>query len=170
MSQDSEDHEDRDSLHRDGRCDVVVEIPRGSRNKYEAADDGTIWFDRRLGGPAGFPGDYGYVVAAQGEDGDALDALVLLDEATFPGVRVRCRVVGAYLLEVGDILETKLIAVPERDHHSDHVRDLADLPTPFLEELDSFFEAYRMLESVGVSVRERQDRATAVAMLVGDDS
>jgi inorganic pyrophosphatase len=167
MSQDSEDSY---SLHRDGRCDVVVEIPRGSRNKYEAAEDGTIWFDRRLGGPAGFPGDYGYVVDALGEDGDALDALVLLDEATFPGVRVRCRVVGAYLLEVGDLLETKLIVVPERDHHSDHLQDLDDLPSAFLEELDSFFEAYRMLEPVGVSVRERQDRAAAVATLVGSDS
>jgi inorganic pyrophosphatase len=166
----SQDAADRDSLHRDGLCDVVVEIPRGSRNKYEEADDGTIWFDRRLGGPAGFPGDYGYVVGALGEDGDALDALVLLDEATFPGVHVRCRVVGAYLLAVGDMLETKLIAVPERDHHSDHLKDLADLPPAFLEELDSFFEAYRMLEPVSVSVRERQDRASALRVLVGSDS
>ena len=63
--------------------DVVVEIPRGSRNKYEEADDGTMWFDRRLGGPTGFPGDYGYVLGLDGEDGDALDALVLLEEPTF---------------------------------------------------------------------------------------
>lgn len=161
------DDTDRAALHQDGFCDVVVEIPRGSRNKYEATDDGVIWFDRRLGGPAGFPGDYGYVIGADGEDGDALDALVLLEEATFPGVHMRCRVIGAYLLEVGGETETKLIVVPDKDHHADHLRDLGDLPTAFLDELDAFFAAYRMLESKGVEVRERQGRDTAVAMLTG---
>ena len=87
--------DDRRERHQQGKCDVVVEIPRGSRNKYEASEDGTIWFDRRLGGPAGFPGDYGYIIGAEGEDGDALDALVLIDEPTFPGVHVPCRTVGA---------------------------------------------------------------------------
>ena len=154
-------------MHRGGRCDVVVEIPRGSRNKYEASEGGEIWFDRRLGGPAGFPGDYGYVIGAEGEDGDALDALVLLEEATFPGVHMRCRVIGAYLLEVGGEKETKLIVVPEADHHADHLRDLGDLPAAFLEELDAFFTAYRMLESAGVEVRERQGHDAAVAVLVG---
>ena len=77
--------EDETHSSRDGarpeypeRVEIVVEIPRGSRNKYEASEDGTIWFDRRLGGPAGFPGDYGYIIGAEGEDGDALDALVLI--------------------------------------------------------------------------------------------
>ncbi len=139
--------------------DVVVEIPRGSRNKYEEADDGTMWFDRRLGGPAGFPGDYGYVDGVHGEDGDALDALVLLEEPTFPGIHIRCRVLGSYLLAVGDLEETKLICVPEHDHHQDHLQDLGDLPANFLAELDAFFEAYRMLEEKGVEVRERRTLA-----------
>ncbi|QZY27702.1 inorganic diphosphatase [Nocardioides coralli] len=154
--------------HRSGSCDVVVEIPRGSRNKYEASDDGTIWFDRRLGGPAGFPGDYGYVIGADGEDGDALDALVLIDEPTFPGVHMPCRVIGGYRLQVGEIVETKLVAVPERDHHGDHLRDLADLPPAFVEELDAFFTAYRMLEGPTVEVLEHLDRDGAVeALLAG---
>ncbi|MBD8868876.1 inorganic diphosphatase [Nocardioides donggukensis] len=157
---------DRSELHADGRCDVVVEIPRGSRNKYEASDDGEIWFDRRLGGPAGFPGDYGYVIGADGEDGDALDALVLIDEATFPGVHVRCRVIGSYLLRVGDVDETKLIAVPEADHHADHITDLLEMPEAFLEELGAFFHAYRMLESKSVEVLERHGRDAAVRTLV----
>ena len=161
----SEDWTDRSAMHADGVCDVVVEIPRGSQNKYEIDDDGVMWFDRRLGGPAGFPGEYGYVVDAEGEDGDALDALVLIDEATFPGIRMRCRVLGSYLLQVGDIEETKLIAVPLHDHHSDHLSDLRDLPAAFLDELDAFFEAYRMLESVEVSVLEHQDRETTLAVL-----
>ncbi len=161
-----ETHDDRQGRHRDGLCDVVVEIPRGSRNKYEAGGDGTIWFDRRLGGPAGFPGDYGYVIGADGEDGDALDALVLIDEATFPGVHLPCRVIGGYVLQVGDLDETKLLTVPERDHHGDHLTDLDDLPSAFLEELDAFFTAYRMLESPEVTVLRHLDRATAVAALV----
>lgn len=102
---------------------------------------------------------------ADGEDGDALDALVLLDEGTFPGIRMRCRVLGSFLLQVGDIEETKLIAVPLHDHHADHVRDLDDLPEAFLDELDAFFEAYRMLESKSVSVLEHQDRATTLGLL-----
>ncbi len=159
--------DDRQARHRKGQCDVVVEIPRGSRNKYEASEDGIIWFDRRLGGPAGFPGDYGYVIGADGEDGDALDALVLIDEATFPGVHVPCRVIGAYLLKVGDIEETKLLAVPERDHHHDHLEDIADLPPKFLEELDAFFTAYRMLEDPEVEVLEHLDRAAGIRALGG---
>lgn len=145
--------------------DVVVEIPRGSRNKYEEADDGTMWFDRRLGGPTGFPGDYGYVVGLEGEDGDALDALVLLEEPTFPGIHIRCRVIGSYLLGVGEIQETKLICVPQQDHHQDHLRDLDDLPPNFLEELDAFFETYRMLEAKGVSVQSRHNLADTRGVL-----
>ena len=159
--------DDRRERHRQGKCDVVVEIPRGSRNKYEASEDGTIWFDRRLGGPAGFPGDYGYIIGAEGEDGDALDALVLIDEPTFPGVHVPCRTIGAYVLKVGDIEETKLLAVPERDHHYDHLEDIGDFPETFLEELDAFFTAYRMLEDTTVEVLEHLDRAAAIRALTG---
>lgn len=135
------------------------------RNKYEQDEAGRIWFDRRLGGPVGFPGDYGFVVGVEGEDGDAMDALVLLDEATFPGVHVQCRVVGALVVKAGERQETKLICVPEHDHHQDHVVDLADLPDNFLQELDAFFHTYRMLESGLVEVLEHQPRASAVAGL-----
>ncbi|GAB3117886.1 inorganic diphosphatase [Janibacter alkaliphilus] len=152
-------------MHADGVCDVVVEIPRGSRNKYEVNDDGEMWFDRRLGGPAGFPGDYGYVIGAEGEDGDGLDALVLIDEPTYPGIYIRTRVVAAFLLKVGEIEETKLICVPRNSHYVDHLGDLGDLAPAFVEELDSFFAAYRMLEEVGVEVLEHQDRETAIATL-----
>jgi len=147
--------------------EVVVEIPRGSRNKYEQVEDGTIWFDRRLGGPAAFPGDYGYVVGVNGEDGDAVDGLVLLEEGTFPGVHMKCRVIGSYLLQVGDIKETKLICLPVRDHHQDHLRDLDDLSDNFREELGAFFEAYRMLEPDEVAVLEQRDLAATRTHLDG---
>ncbi len=149
--------------------EVVVEIPRGSRNKYEQSEDGVIWFDRRLGGPVGFPGDYGYVVGLKGEDGDALDALVLLDEPTFPGVHITCRVLGSYLFQVGEIRETKLICVPASDRSQEHVRDLEDLPGAALEELDAFFEAYRMLEEKQVSVLEHRGRDRTLELVRGMD-
>ena len=151
--------------NRERTVEVVVEIPRGSRNKYEESDQGVIWFDRRLGGPVGFPGDYGYVVGFRGEDGDALDALVLLDEATFPGVHIECRVLGSYLFKVGDEKETKLICVPTTDHHQDHLRDLDDLPDNALRELDAFFEAYRMLEGKEVTVLEHRHRDRTLELM-----
>ena len=149
-----------------GYCEVVVEIPRGSQNKYEEADDGILWFDRRLGGPAAFPGDYGYVVGSRGEDGDALDALVLLDEGTFPGIHIICRAIGAFRLTVGDIEETKLICVPDSDHHQDHLTTLEDLPSNFREELDTFFESYRMLEAHEVHVLGHHGRDYAIEALL----
>lgn len=145
-------------MHAEGLVEVVVEIPRGGRNKYEQDDDGVMWLDRRIGGPAGFPGEYGYVVGIEAEDGDALDALVLSDEATYPGVHLVARVLGAFELQIGEETETKLLCVPERDHHQDHLRSLVDLPDQALEELDSFFIAYRMMEPGEIRVTDHLDR------------
>ncbi|QBR91222.1 inorganic diphosphatase [Nocardioides euryhalodurans] len=152
------DTRSRTDLHADGLVEVVVEIPRGGRNKYEQDDDGVIWFDRRIGGPAGFPGEYGYVVGIDAEDGDALDALVLCDEATYPGVHMIARVLGGFELRIGEDTETKILSVPESDHHQDHLRTLSDLPDNALEELDSFFVAYRMLEPGEMEVLRHLER------------
>ncbi len=157
----------RSQLHSEGLVEVVIEIPRGSRNKYEQDDDGVIWFDRRIGGPAGFPGEYGFVVGIDGEDGDALDALVLSDESTYPGVHIISRVLGAFVLSIGASTETKLLCVPERDHHQDHLNKLTDLPDHALEELDSFFVAYRMLEPGEMEVVDHLDRDSVVDRWLG---
>ncbi|WP_432477809.1 inorganic diphosphatase [Nocardioides sp. GXQ0305] len=152
----------RSELHAEGLVEVVVEIPRGGRNKFEQDDDGVIWFDRRVGGPAGFPGEYGYVVGIEAEDGDALDALVLCDEPTYPGVHMIARVLGAFVIRSGEETETKLLCVPDQDHHQDHLRGLTDLPTNALDELDAFFAAYRMLEPGKCEVVDHLDRDAAV--------
>ena len=157
----------RDELHAEGLVEVVVEIPRGGRNKYEQDDDGAIWFDRRIGGPAGFPGEYGYVVGIDAEDEDALDALVLCDEPTYPGVHMIARVLGAFVLRIGGDVETKLLCVPEADHHQDHLRGLGDLPDNALEELDAFFVSYRMLEPGEVEVVDHLDRDTVMTRWLG---
>lgn len=80
----------------DDIVEVVVETPRNSRNVYEADDHGRVRFDRRLPGSFAYPADYGYIVGATGSDGEPLDALVLMLEPTYPGVRVRARVVGVF--------------------------------------------------------------------------
>ena len=99
--------------------------------------------------------------------GDVLDALVLMPEATFPGVHMIARVIGAFLLSIGERRETKLICVAVNDSSSDHLKDLGDLPSAQVDELVAFFEAYRMLEPGTIEVLERQGRDQALTMVPG---
>jgi inorganic pyrophosphatase len=131
----------------DGAIDVVVEIPRGSRNKYEMDKErGVIRLDRRLFSATVYPADYGYVPDTLAEDGDPLDALVLLDDPTFPGCWVTCRPVAVLWMEDDKGPDAKLICVPMSDVRWDKVADLADVPTQLLDEVRHFFEVYKMLE------------------------
>ena len=147
--------------------DVVVEIPRGSRNKYEYDEDqGVMRFDRRLLGAIGFPADYGYVPDTIGTDGDPLDALVLLDEPTFPGIWVRSRPIGVAWIDGAAGREAKLLCVPEGEPAYDGVRDLADLPPHLSDEISQFFGVYTGLDDGPRSTAEGQDgREAAVRVL-----
>ena len=96
--------------------DVVVEIPRGSRNKYEMDKErGVIRLDRRLFSATFYPADYGYIPDTLGEDGDPLDALVLLDDPTFPGCWVSARPVGVFWMADDKGPDAKIICVPAGD-------------------------------------------------------
>ena len=147
--------------------DVVVEIPRGSRNKYEYDEErGVMRFDRRLLGAIGFPADYGFVPDTIGTDGDALDALVLLDEPTYPGVWVASRPVGVSWIGTSDGKEAKLLCVPEGEPAYADVHDLEDLPTHLREEIKHFFAVYQQLDEHGSSSNEGQDgREVALRVL-----
>jgi inorganic pyrophosphatase len=93
--------------------DVVVEIPRGQRNKYEVdAATGRIWLDRTLFTATRYPADYGYIDGTLGEDGDPLDALVLLEEPTFPGCMVRCRPIAIFYMTDEEGPDAKVISAP----------------------------------------------------------
>ena len=128
--------------------DVVVEIPRGSRNKYEYDEErGVMRFDRRLVGAIAFPADYGFVPETIGADGDALDAVVLLDEPTYPGVWVTCRVVGVSWIGTDEGREAKLLCVPEGEPAYDEVHDLTDLPVHLRREVGQFFDVYKSLDA-----------------------
>jgi inorganic pyrophosphatase len=150
----------------DSIVEVVVEIPRDSRNVYEVDDQGRIRFDRRLPGSFAYPADYGYVVGATGSDGEPLDALVLMPEPTYPGVRVRARVVGVFWIRTGHGREAKLVCVPDGDPAYDAVLDLAELPAHQLREISHFFDIYRDLDPGKDVSSDGQDGAAAAIQLV----
>ena len=127
--------------------DVVVEIPRGSRNKYELDHaTGHIHLDRRLFSATVYPADYGFIPDTLGEDGDPLDALVLLDDPTFPGCWVAARPVGVFWMEDDKGPDAKVICVPAGDYRWADVREIDDVPEPLRAEIEHFFNVYKMLE------------------------
>jgi inorganic pyrophosphatase len=146
--------------------DVVVETPRGSRNKYEFDEDtGLIWLDRRLPGSFAFPADYGFVPGALGSDDEPLDALVLTAEPTYPGVRVRARPIGVFWIVTGHGREAKLVCIPEGEPAYAEVADLAELPAHQLAELTNFFDIYRSLDQ-GSEARSDGHEGAAAAQQV----
>jgi inorganic pyrophosphatase len=126
---------------------VVVEIPRGSRNKYEIDHDtGRVFLDRRLFTATTYPADYGFIPETLGEDGDPLDALVLLEDAVYPGVWVEAKPVGLLWMQDEAGPDAKIICVPPKDPRWKDVEDLRDLPEELLEEIKHFFDVYKALE------------------------
>jgi inorganic pyrophosphatase len=129
------------------QVDVVVEIPKGSRNKYEIDHDtGKVWLDRQLFTATVYPADYGFVDATLAEDGDPLDAMVLLDEPTYPGVHIMARPIGVFWMRDEKGPDAKLLCVPAKDPRWSGVSDLRDLRSHRLDEIGHFFEVYKALE------------------------
>ena len=127
--------------------DVVVEIPRGSRNKYELDHHtGVIRLDRRLFSATVYPADYGFIPDTLGEDGDPLDALVILEEPTFPGCWITARPVGVFWMEDDKGPDAKIICVPADDTRWLHVAEIGELPDHLTQEIEHFFNVYKMLE------------------------
>ena len=130
-----------------GAYDAVIEIPRGSRVKYEV-DHGTgrVFLDRVLFTPMGYPANYGFFEDTLGEDGDPLDAMVLVPEATFPGALIECRAIGMFRMtdEMGG--DDKVVCVVAGDPRMDHIRDIHHLPEFDRLEIQHFFEVYKDLE------------------------
>ena len=127
--------------------EVVIEIPKGSRIKYEIDHEtGTIWLDRTLFTATRYPSDYGYVEDTLGRDGDPLDALVLVEEPTFPGCHIRSRAVAMFQMTDEKGPDDKVICVPAGDPRYDPIQDLDDIPDYERQMIKHFFEVYKALE------------------------
>lgn len=133
--------------------DVVVEIPKGSRNKVEFdPDKGVFALDRVLHSPVHYPGDYGFAPRTLSPDGDALDVLVLVTDPTFTGCVISSRPIG--LLEMKDVgeVDEKVLAVPGKDPRFREMRNISDLPRHHLKEVEYFFNVYKELEGKDTAI------------------
>jgi inorganic pyrophosphatase len=145
---------------------IRVEIPMGSRNKYEYdAELGGIVLDRRLFTSMAYPADYGYVEGTLGEDGDPLDALVLVADPTFPGCLIRVRLVGVFHMTDEKGPDEKVICVPVHDPTFTLYRDVHDIPAPFRDEIEHFFQVYKDLEAGKTETRGFGNRAEAAEIV-----
>ncbi|MBV7295937.1 inorganic diphosphatase [Corynebacterium sp. TAE3-ERU12] len=126
--------------------EVTIEIPKGQRNKYEVDHEtGKVYLDRYLFTPMAYPTDYGFIDHTLGEDGDPLDALVVLPEPLFPGVIVKARPVGVFKMtdEAGG--DDKLLCVLD-DPRFEHIKDIEDISSFTRDEIEHFFVHYKDLE------------------------
>lgn len=127
--------------------DVTIEIPKGQRNKYEVDHvTGRVRLDRYLYTPMAYPTDYGFIDDTLGEDGDPLDALVLLPQPVFPGCIVEARPVGMFRMTDEQGGDDKVLCVPAGDPRWDHINDIGDVPDHELDEIKHFFVHYKDLE------------------------
>jgi inorganic pyrophosphatase len=126
--------------------DVFVEIPRGSRNKYEFDHERHVMrLDRRLFTATAYPADYGFIPDTLAEDGDPLDALVLLEEPTFPGCLISARPIGVFWMSDDAGPDAKILCVPATDPRYSKIVDVNDVPDA-TNEIGHFFEVYKSLE------------------------
>jgi inorganic pyrophosphatase len=127
--------------------DVTVEIPKGTRNKYEMdLKTHRIHLDRTLFTATQYPADYGFIEDTLADGGKALDAMVLVQEPTFPGCLVRSRAIGMFRMRDEEGPTPKMLCVPATDHRLAHLRDVADLDPFFQRGIQHFFEVYKAVE------------------------
>ncbi len=146
----------------DGTLNVIIEIPKGSRNKYEIdKKTGFVLLDRVLFSSVHYPCDYGYVPNTLCEDGDPLDVLVVGDDPLFPGVLVEARPLGVLGMIDGGDSDAKIIAVPTANPRYKHINDISQLPPHLLEEIEEFFRSYKNLEKKEVETTGWQGKEAA---------
>ncbi len=147
---------------------AIVEIPKGSRNKYEYnKEHGVIKLDRVLYSSVSYPGDYGLIPHTFWEDGDPFDILVMINQPTFPGCIIEARPIALFRMEDRGESDDKVLAVPHRDPLFGGYHDIGDVPPHFLNEVEHFFSVYKDLEEGGrVMPIGWDDAAAAKAAIV----
>ncbi len=145
---------------------VFVEIPTGTRNKYEVDPrTGDIVLDRMLFTSMHYPAEYGFIEGTMGEDGDPLDALVFVGEPTFPGCRIRARPIGLFRMWDEKGRDEKILCVPLRDPAWSHVEKLGDLRPTLRAEIEHFFRVYKDLEGKPTGTEGFGDVAEALDVI-----
>jgi inorganic pyrophosphatase len=133
---------------------AFVEIPKGSRNKYEYDEGvGEIILDRFLSSSTVYPVDYGYLIGHRGRDGDPLDALVCVSEPTFPGCVIPIKPVALFKMHDDKGEDDKIVCVPNHDPGWNHAETLDDIPEQLQREITHFFSVYKQLEGKAVDVQ-----------------
>ncbi|HNY35882.1 MAG TPA: inorganic diphosphatase [Candidatus Pacearchaeota archaeon] len=131
------------------KLNIFIENPKGSSNKYELdKESGKIMLDRALYSSVYWPFEYGFIENTLSEDGDPLDAVVLVNEPTFPGCVIPCKIIGMLDMEDESGIDYKIIAVPDDkiDPRFKHINSIDDLPEHQKKEIQEFFETYKRLE------------------------
>ncbi len=143
---------------------VIIEIPKFSKNKYEIdKETGIIALDRVMHSAQDYPFDYGFVPQTLFDDGDALDIVLLTTYPLMPGILVKARPIAVMEMTDGGERDDKVVAVPADDPRFDNVQDIEDLNPHFKKEMTHFFETYKKVQNKEVSVGEWKGAAEAKA-------
>ena len=146
--------------------EVLIEIPKGCRNKYEYDKErNMIKFDRTLFSSVYYPSDYGFVPDTLSEDGDPLDVLVLVNQPTFPGCLIDAKPVGLFVMYDEKGRDDKILCVPVSDPLWNHIDTLEQVPPHLLDEIEHFFSIYKDLEQKTVKVEGWQDKSAAIKVI-----
>ena len=141
-----------------GVINVLIEIPGGSKNKYEFDKDMNAFaLDRVLFASVKYPYDYGFVPNTLADDGDPLDGMVMMDEPTFPGCVIAARPIGMLLMVDGGDRDEKILCVPAEDPRYKEVKSLKDIAPHRLEEIAEFFRTYKNLEKKVTEIKGWED-------------
>lgn len=145
---------------------VMIEIPKGSRNKYEYdKEKKRLRFDRMLFSAVHYPSDYGFILDTLAQDGDPLDALVLVWEPTFPGCIIEAKPVGLFKMWDEKGPDEKILCVPIFDPLWNHIKELSEVPPHLLKEIEHFFSIYKDLEKKKTGVEGWDDRSAAIRII-----
>jgi inorganic pyrophosphatase len=150
-------------------AEMVVEIPRGSRNKVEFDErSGVFRLDRVLSSAVFYPVDYGFITGTRGGDGDATDALLLIDEPTFTGCHVAVRPIGGMAMRDEHGVDLKVLCVAIGDPHHGRIERLEQVDPHRLREIEHFFATYKLIEDKGVEIDGWRGRDEVVELLRAD--
>ena len=144
----------------------IIEIPKGTKNKYEVIKEtGRITLDRVLYSALTYPGEYGFIEDTLSQDGDPLDILVISTYPTFPGCVVEARVLGYLTVIDNNEHEEKVIAVVDKDPRFETINDLNDLTTQQKDEIKDFFQNYKTLQKVKVEIDDFHNKEEALKLI-----